>query len=85
MKLVTFTHAGSTRIGVATGESVVDLSAAAPSLPTEMVRFLEAGDAALDRIEHFRVGTRLAKWSRLYRPAEALSSASAAPRVARTM
>jgi len=48
MKLVTFTHAGSTRIGVATGDSIVDLSAAAPSLPTEMVQFLEAGDAALD-------------------------------------
>ena len=48
MKLATFTHAGSTRIGVVTGDSVVDLSAAAPDLPTEMVAFLEAGDAALD-------------------------------------
>ncbi|MGH0033060.1 MAG: fumarylacetoacetate hydrolase family protein [Myxococcota bacterium] len=48
MKLVTFTHQGSTRIGVAKGDRVVDLSAAAPDLPTEMVAFLEAGDAALD-------------------------------------
>jgi len=48
MKLVTFTHRGSTRIGVADGDQVVDLSSAAPELPTEMVALLEAGDAALD-------------------------------------
>ena len=47
MKLVTFTHAGSTRIGVVDGDEVVDLAAAAPDLPTEMVAFLEAGDPAL--------------------------------------
>lgn len=46
MKLVTFTHDGSTRIGVVRGDSVVDLSAAAPELPTEMCAFLAAGDAA---------------------------------------
>ena len=48
MKLVTFTHQGSTRIGVARGDAVVDLRAAAPDLPSEMVAFLEAGDAALE-------------------------------------
>ena len=48
MKLVTFTQAGTTRIGVADGEELIDLSAAAPGLPTEMIAFLEAGDSALE-------------------------------------
>lgn len=48
MKLITFTHAGSTRIGVVTEDGVVDLSMAAPELPREMVAFLEAGDSALE-------------------------------------
>ncbi len=47
MKLATFTHDGSTRIGVVDGDQVVDLSAAAPALPHEMVAFLEAGQEAL--------------------------------------
>lgn len=48
MKLVTFEHAGSVRIGAVVGEEVVDFSAA-PDLPTEMVAFLETGDAGLER------------------------------------
>jgi 2-keto-4-pentenoate hydratase/2-oxohepta-3-ene-1,7-dioic acid hydratase in catechol pathway len=48
MKLVTFTHAGSTRIGVVEGEEVVDLSAADAALPSEMVALLEGGADALD-------------------------------------
>jgi 2-keto-4-pentenoate hydratase/2-oxohepta-3-ene-1,7-dioic acid hydratase in catechol pathway len=48
MKLVTFTHRGSTRIGVVRGDQVVDLRAAAPDLPGEMVAFLAAGDPALE-------------------------------------
>ncbi len=47
MKLATFTQAGATRIGVVDGEAVVDLSAAAPGLPTEMCAFLAAGADAL--------------------------------------
>lgn len=47
MKLVTFTHDGSTRIGVVRDDRVVDLSIAAPDLPREMVAFLEAGGPAL--------------------------------------
>ena len=45
MKLTTFTHHGSTRIGLVDldqGE-VVDLSSAAPDLPREMVALLETG------------------------------------------
>lgn len=47
MKLATFTQAGATRIGVVDGEAIVDLSAAAPDLPTEMCAFLAAGADAL--------------------------------------
>lgn len=47
MKLATFTHEGRTRIGIVEGDFVIDLSAAAPDLPTEMTAFLAAGDAAM--------------------------------------
>ena len=47
MKLATFTHGGDTRIGVVVGELVVDLSKAAPELPTDMRDFLVGGDAAM--------------------------------------
>jgi 2-keto-4-pentenoate hydratase/2-oxohepta-3-ene-1,7-dioic acid hydratase in catechol pathway len=46
MKLATFTHRGSTRIGLVEGDEVVDLAAAAPSLPRQMLAFLEAGPEA---------------------------------------
>ena len=49
MKLATFSHGGRERIGVVVGELVIDLSAAAPDLPTDMTAFLAAGDAALAR------------------------------------
>jgi 2-keto-4-pentenoate hydratase/2-oxohepta-3-ene-1,7-dioic acid hydratase in catechol pathway len=47
MKLATFTHRGSTRTGVVDGDAVVDLAAAAPDLPRDMIGFLAAGPAAL--------------------------------------
>ena len=47
MKLATFTHGGTTRIGKVVSDGIVDLAAADPSLPTEMTAFLEAGDAAM--------------------------------------
>ena len=48
MRLVTFTQGGSTRIGLLQqDESIVDLSQAAPSLPKEMLAFVEAGESAL--------------------------------------
>jgi 2-keto-4-pentenoate hydratase/2-oxohepta-3-ene-1,7-dioic acid hydratase in catechol pathway len=55
MKLATFTHDGSTRIGVVDGDAMVDLSAAAPDLPQEMLGFLEAG---LDAMEAARAAVR---------------------------
>src|SRR5262245_24107941 len=48
MRLVTFTHHGSTRVGVLDDGQVVDLSTAAPDLPREMCALLAAGASALD-------------------------------------
>jgi 2-keto-4-pentenoate hydratase/2-oxohepta-3-ene-1,7-dioic acid hydratase in catechol pathway len=56
MKLVTFTHDGRSRVGVVDGDAVVDLAAAAPQLPTEMLALLEAGPSAL-QAAHAAVGT----------------------------
>jgi 2-keto-4-pentenoate hydratase/2-oxohepta-3-ene-1,7-dioic acid hydratase in catechol pathway len=47
VRLATFTHDGATRIGVVTGDQVVDLAAAAPGLPREMCALLAAGEPAL--------------------------------------
>ncbi len=49
MKLATFTHGGTTRIGVVVEDSIVDLAAAVPELPREMIAFLAAGGSAIDR------------------------------------
>lgn len=49
MRLCTFHHAGGLRIGVVTDDGVVDLSQAAPELPTEMGALLAAGPDALRR------------------------------------
>jgi 2-keto-4-pentenoate hydratase/2-oxohepta-3-ene-1,7-dioic acid hydratase in catechol pathway len=46
VKLATFTHAGTTRIGVVDDRGIVDLSAAAPGLPRDMLGFLAAGSRA---------------------------------------
>jgi 2-keto-4-pentenoate hydratase/2-oxohepta-3-ene-1,7-dioic acid hydratase in catechol pathway len=48
MKLVTFTHDGRTRVGLAREDDVVDLSVPAPDLPTDMLALLEAGPAAME-------------------------------------
>ena len=46
MRLVTFTHAGATRLGVLVGDEVVDLGSS--GVPSDMVTFLGAGTATLD-------------------------------------
>jgi 2-keto-4-pentenoate hydratase/2-oxohepta-3-ene-1,7-dioic acid hydratase in catechol pathway len=48
MKLATFTHNQVTGIGVVVDNSIFDLGAV-PDLPREMIAFLSAGKAALDR------------------------------------
>jgi 2-keto-4-pentenoate hydratase/2-oxohepta-3-ene-1,7-dioic acid hydratase in catechol pathway len=50
MRLVTFTHQDSTRAGAVDGDAVVDLSAAAPALPRDMIGLLTAGPRALDAV-----------------------------------
>jgi len=51
MRLVTFKHEGSTKIGAQTQEGVVDLSQADSGLPTEMVALLAGGPELLERAE----------------------------------
>lgn len=47
MKLVTFSESSTTRIGLLRDKQIIDLSALAPSLPTDMLEFLQAGDSAM--------------------------------------
>ena len=47
MKLITFTQAGKTRIGIWRDAGVVDLSVCAPELPGSMLEFLNLGAPAL--------------------------------------
>jgi len=47
MRLVTFRHRHVTRIGRLDGTEVLDLTAAVPALPTDMLAFLGAGPEAL--------------------------------------
>ncbi len=49
MRLVTFSHRGLRRLGARSGDSIIDLSAADPSIPTTMRDFIEAGDNAISR------------------------------------
>jgi 2-keto-4-pentenoate hydratase/2-oxohepta-3-ene-1,7-dioic acid hydratase in catechol pathway len=50
MKLVTFSHEGAIRIGVAEGDTVADVTAVAKEIPTEMTAFLAAGKGSMDRV-----------------------------------
>ena len=47
MRLVTFQQNGRSRIGIQTEEGIIDLSIAAPDLPTDMLSFLQAGEIAM--------------------------------------
>jgi len=51
MRLVTFTHAGTTRIGVVVGDELVDLADTDPGIPRQMEPFLAAGAEALAAAE----------------------------------
>ncbi len=48
VRLATFTHGGATRVGVVDGDTMIDLAAARPSLPRQMLAFLTAGQPAMD-------------------------------------
>ena len=73
MKLVTFAHDGSTRLGAVVGNEVVDGSAA-PGLPRDMRGFLEAGRSALDGL------ARLIESGRGRIPLEAVHLGAPVPR-----
>src|SRR6202046_3864824 len=49
MKLATFSHGGGTRIGVVVDDAIVDLAAAEPALPRDMIAFITQGASALER------------------------------------
>jgi len=58
VKIATFTHAASTRIGVVLGDGIVDLASEAPELPREMVSFLAAGAPAMERARRATASAR---------------------------
>ena len=49
MPLAVFSHAGARRLGKVSGDSVIDLSDAAPDLPATVIDYLKAGAPALER------------------------------------
>jgi 2-keto-4-pentenoate hydratase/2-oxohepta-3-ene-1,7-dioic acid hydratase in catechol pathway len=49
MRLVTFTHQGSTRIGVVMDGAIADICVTAPEIPREMIAFLNDGAKAMER------------------------------------
>jgi len=50
MKLVTFTHQGSTRIGVVKDDAVADVSATSSTIPRDMIALLSGGPDTLDAV-----------------------------------
>jgi 2-keto-4-pentenoate hydratase/2-oxohepta-3-ene-1,7-dioic acid hydratase in catechol pathway len=51
MRLVAFEQGGAARLGVAAGDTVVDLAAAGPGLPGDLVDFLSGGAAAVEAVQ----------------------------------
>ncbi len=51
MRLLTFEYQGSQRVGVRSGDSIVDVSRVDPDVPPDLVRLLEAGPDALAAAE----------------------------------
>ncbi|MCO4838068.1 MAG: fumarylacetoacetate hydrolase family protein [Oceanospirillaceae bacterium] len=51
MRLVTFLRKGQGRIGCPAGNEIIDLSIAAPSLPTDLVGLLELGPEGMKKAE----------------------------------
>ena len=49
MKIATFTHQGSTRVGVVIEQQIADVCAAAPELPRDLIALLTADPSALER------------------------------------
>ena len=59
MRLVTFTRNGSTRVGAIVDErTLVDLNAADPTIPTDMLALIEDGDDTMDRARAAAAGEK---------------------------
>jgi 2-keto-4-pentenoate hydratase/2-oxohepta-3-ene-1,7-dioic acid hydratase in catechol pathway len=58
VKIATFTHSASTRIGLVLDDSIVDLAAEAPELPRDMIAFLAEGAPAMERARRAAGGRR---------------------------
>jgi 2-keto-4-pentenoate hydratase/2-oxohepta-3-ene-1,7-dioic acid hydratase in catechol pathway len=58
VRIGTFTHAASTRLGIVSGDSIIDLAAAAPELPRDMIAFLTAGTPAMERARQVASGAK---------------------------
>lgn len=52
MKLLSFTHNNTDKIGLLRNETIIDLSIAAPELPTSLVDLLAGGEALLEKAKH---------------------------------
>ena len=50
MRFITFEYNGGQRLGVCDGGEIIDLSLAAPDLPTELVDLIKLGPSGLDRV-----------------------------------
>lgn len=56
MKLATFTYNGVTSIGKVDGEQIIDLAAAVPEMPRDMVALIAAGAPALAQLASMQSG-----------------------------
>lgn len=52
MKLVSFSEGGKTRVGIVQGDKVIDVAAAAPDLPTDLMQLIAKGDGALAKLRN---------------------------------
>jgi 2-keto-4-pentenoate hydratase/2-oxohepta-3-ene-1,7-dioic acid hydratase in catechol pathway len=50
VRFITFKYNGGQRLGVCDGGEIIDLSLAAPDLPTELVDLIKLGPSGLDRV-----------------------------------
>lgn len=51
MKLISFSEGGKTRVGIVQGDKVIDVAAAAPDLPADLMQLIAKGDSALAKLK----------------------------------
>jgi 2-keto-4-pentenoate hydratase/2-oxohepta-3-ene-1,7-dioic acid hydratase in catechol pathway len=51
MKLVSFSESGKTRVGIVKNDKIIDVAAAAPDLPMDMMQLIAKGDGALAKLK----------------------------------